>query len=421
MDKGPDPGNNGNAGLPRFHRVRRSLQGMPPIDAAAALAAEWERMALPVSGKRIAIGVGSRGITDLQAMVKRLVECVRSSGGTPFIVPAMGSHGGATGEGQLEVLESLGITEASLGCPIQATMDTVVIGYTAGGLPAHFDAFAAKAEGILLLNRVKMHTSFHGPLESGIHKMLAIGLGKEKAATLLHNRGPDGLRDDMPEVARVLLSKLPFLAGFGVVEDGTHRPVALKGLTPATADAGERELLSLSKSLAPGLPFAELDVLVVDRMGKDISGTGMDTNVIGRLRIPGKPEPASPKVKAIVVCDLTEATHGNALGMGLADFATRRLADKVDFRLTAKNVLASGFLERGRVPLVLGDEAEALRAAIDHVFRDHPEGKPGARIVRIASTLDLQEFKVSENLVAEARALPGYLGDEGPFDFGDPR
>jgi hypothetical protein len=262
-----------------------------------------------------------------------------------------------------------------------------------------------------------MHTSFHGPLESGLHKMLAIGMGKERAATLLHSRGPDGLRDDMPEVARVLLSKVPFLAGFGVVEDGTHRPVALRGLNAAELEAGERGLLDLAKSLAPALPFPELDVLIVDRMGKDISGTGMDTNVIGRLRIPGKPEPASPRVKAIVACALTEATHGNALGMGLADFATRALADQVDFRLTAKNVLASGFLERGRLPLVLPDAAEALRAAIAHVYRDRPEAKAGASVVRIGSTLELEEFSVSENLIAAARKLPGYLGDSGPFPF----
>lgn len=412
-------------GLPLFHRVRRSLSTLTPIDPAAAIDSEWARLgldavlaALPGPSPRVALGVGSRGITGLPAMVRRIVERIRAAGASPFIIPAMGSHGGATPAGQLEVLEALGITEAAMGCPLEATMETVVLGHTAGGLPAHFDAFAARAAGVMLVNRVKMHTSFHGPLESGIHKMLAIGLGKEKAATLLHSRGPDGLRDDMPEVARVLLAKVPFLAGFGVVEDGTHRPVALRGLSAAEAEAGERELLKLAYSLAPSLPFEDLDVLVVDRMGKDISGTGMDTNVIGRLRIPGKPEPASPRVKAIVACDLTDATHGNALGMGLADFTTRALAAKVDFGLTAKNVLASGFIERGRLPLVLADAAEALRAAIDHVFRDRPEGKPGARIVRIASTLDLQEFRVSENLIGDARRLPGYLGDEGPMAFG---
>ncbi|MDQ3001104.1 MAG: DUF2088 domain-containing protein [Fibrobacterota bacterium] len=412
-------------GLPLFHRIKRTLQGLPPIAVGAAIDSEWDRLSLDAAVapgpdgtvKRIGIGVGSRGITDLAPMVQRIVERAKAAGSAPFIVPAMGSHGGATSEGQLEVLESLGITEASMGCPLEATMDTVVLGATAGGLPAHFDAIAAKADGVILVNRIKMHTSFHGPLESGLHKMLAIGMGKEKAATQLHSRGPDGLRDDMPQVARVLLGKVPFLAGFGVVEDGTHRPVALKGLAAAELETGEQELLKLAKSLAPGLPFSEIDVLVVDLVGKDISGTGMDTNVIGRLRIPGKPEPDSPRVKAIVVCDLTATTHGNALGMGLADFATRALVDKVDFRLTAKNVLASGFIERGRVPLVLADGAEALRAAIDHVFRDHPAGKPDARVVRIRSTLDLQEFWVSENLAAAARKLAGYLEDSGPEPF----
>jgi hypothetical protein len=415
-------------GLPLFYRVKRSLQGRPPIDPAVAIDAEWARLGLDavLAGRaaalgrppQVVLGVGSRGITELPRMVRRIVERLRAAGAEPFLAPAMGSHGGATPEGQIEVLASLGVTPEAMGCPLKATMDTVVVGHTPGGLPAHFDAYAAAADGVMLVNRIKVHTSFHGPLESGLHKMLAIGLGKEKAATLLHSRGPDGLRDDMPEVARALLAKVPFLAGFGVVEDGTHRPVALRGLAAAELEAGERELLDLARSLAPALPFADLDVLVVDRMGKDVSGTGMDTNVIGRLRIPGKPEPASPRIRAIVACDLTEATHGNALGMGLADFTTRALAGKVDFRLTAKNVLASGFIERGRLPLVLDDAAEALRAALAHVFRDRPQERDGARVVGIGSTLELEEFRVSESLIAEARKLPGYLEDAGPEPFG---
>lgn len=416
------------SGLPLFYRVKRSLQGRPPIDPAAAIDADWDRLGLDaILAERatalgrppvVALGVGSRGITGLPPMVRRIVDRLKAAGAAPFLAPAMGSHGGATPEGQIEVLASLGITEAAMGCPLRATMDTVVQGHTAGGLPAHFDAFAAAADGIMLMNRIKMHTSFHGHLESGLHKMLAIGMGKEKAATLLHSRGPDGLRDDMPQVARVLLAKVPFLAGFGVVEDGTHRPVALRGLSAPELEAGERDLLDLARSLAPALPFAELDVLVVDRIGKDISGTGMDTNVIGRLRIPGQPEPATPRIRAIIACDLTEATHGNALGMGLADFTTRALADKVDFRLTAKNVLASGFLERGRLPLVLDDAAEALRAALAHAFRDRPQDRAGARVVGIRSTLELEEFTVSENLIADARKLPGYVEDSGPAAFG---
>jgi hypothetical protein len=247
--------------------------------------------------------------------------------------------------------------------------------------------------------------------------MLAIGLGKEKAATLLHARGPDSLRDDMPEVARALLRMAKVLAGFGVVEDGHHRIVAARGLAPAEMEAGERELLEISRALSPGLPFGEVDVLVVDEMGKDISGTGMDTNVIGRLRIAGRPEPDSPRVKALVALDLTEATHGNALGIGLADFTVRALLDKVDWRLTAANVLASGFLERGKVPLVLPDPAEALAAAIGHVHRGDPEGWRKARVLRIRNTLALEEFRVSESLLEEARAMPGFLEATGPETF----
>ncbi len=415
-------------GLPLFYRVTRSLSGLSPIDIESAIDSEWIRLGLDAAmtqdgngsnrkAKRIAIGVGSRGIQELERMVRRLVQRVQAAGGLPFIVPAMGSHGGATAKGQLEVLASLGITEASMGCLIEATMDTVLLGKTVGGLSVFFDAIAAKADGILILNRVKMHTSFHGDLESGLHKMLAIGMGKEKAATLLHSRGPDGLRDDMPEVAKFLLTQVPFLGGFGVVEDGTHRPVALRGLSAGELEMGERELLTLSKSLAPGLPFPQVDVLVVDRMGKDISGTGMDTNVIGRLKIPGHAEPVTPQVNTIVILDLTDQTHGNALGMGLADMTIKKFADKVDFNLTGKNVLASGFLERGRMPLVLDDAKAALEAALSHVFRDHPEKRAGARVLRISSTLELETFWVSENWIEEARKLPGYLEDSGPEPF----
>ena len=409
--------------LPDFVRIKRSLAGSPvPLDVEAVIDAEWGRLGLDGkiaaaggdAGKRIAIGVGSRGIRELPRMVRRLVERTRGAGGDPFIVPAMGSHGGATAKGQVEVLASLGVTEAAMGCPLEATMDTVILGETPGGLPAHFDRIAAAADGVIILNRVKMHTSFHGALESGLHKMLAIGLGKEKAATLLHSHGPEGLRDGMPEVARVLLGKVNFLAGFGVVEDGYHRPAALRGLSAEELYQGERELLDLARGLAPSLPLREVDVLLVDAIGKDISGTGMDTNVIGRLRIPGHPDPQWPKVKAIVALDLTEATHGNALGIGLADFTVERLVEKVDWKLTAKNVLASGNLERGRVPLALPDGKEALETAIAHVFRERPGEAGSARVLRIKNTLELEEFWVSENLAGEMRALPGLLEISGP-------
>jgi hypothetical protein len=404
---------------PQFWKVKRTLPGPDPIDAPAAIAAEWDRLGLDglVAGKSIALGLGSRGISDLVPMARTLVDRVKAAGGEPFIVPAMGSHGGATAEGQVEVLAGLGVTEAGMGCPIRASMDTVELGTTAGGLPARLDRLAAEAGGILFLNRVKRHTSFHGPLESGLHKMLAIGMGKERAATLLHARGPDGLRDDMPEVARVLLRKARVLAGFGVVEDGHHRIVAARGLAPAEMEAGEMELLELSRALSPGLPFQDVDVLVVDEMGKDISGTGMDTNVIGRLRIAGRPEPESPRVKALVVLDLTAATHGNALGIGLADFTVRALLDKVDWRLTAANVLASGFLERGKVPLVMPGPAEALAAAVGHLFRGDPDAWRKARVLRIRNTLELEEFRVSEALLEEARAMPGFVEATGPENF----
>jgi len=416
--------------LPLFYQVKRSLGGGPAIDVAASIDSEWDRLQMDEvqifklgretnCKPRIALGVGSRGIARLPVMVKKIVDRIKQAGGEPFIVPAMGSHGGATAEGQREVLKSLGITDVTMGCSLEATMDTVLIGNTEDGLPAYLDAIAAKADGIMLINRIKMHTSFHGALESGLHKMLAIGLGKEKAATLLHARGPDGLRDDMPKVAKFLLTQVPFLAGFGVVEDGSHHSVLLRAFTPQDIERGEQELLKYSKSLAPTLPFIAFDILVVDQMGKDISGTGMDTNIIGRLRIQGKPEPTSPKIKAIVVLDLTEGTHGNALGMGLADFTTQTLADKVDMPLTQKNVMASGFLERGKLPTVLPNAHEALQAAMDFIKEkfDAEKNQNELRILRLHNTLELETFWVSENLIEEARGLAGYLEDSGPFAF----
>jgi len=409
--------------LPRFGYFRRSLQTLPSLDPEKALRQEWRKLsqdsagaASPpelgsLHGKRVALGIGSRGIQNLVLLTRTLVALLREAGAEPFIVPAMGSHGGATAAGQLEVLRDLGITEATAGCPLRATMETVVLGHTAEGLPVHLDTFAADADGIMILNRIKPHTSFTGELESGLHKMLAIGLGKEKAASLLHAGGSRSLREDMPKVARVLLEKSRFLAGFGIVEDAAQNLVALRGLGKRGMEAGEKELLTLARSLMPSLPLPEWDVLVVDEMGKDISGTGMDTHVIGRLRLRGEPEPVTPRIGALAVLRLTAASHGNALGIGLADFTTAEMLGALDFEKTRRNVLTTGNIERGRIPIVCADAAEAVREALHFALRS-PE-KPDARgpqdagILRIRNTLRLQEFFVSEGRCEAVQAVPG--------------
>jgi hypothetical protein len=402
--------------LPLLATVRRSLPAGEPVNVDAALESQWARLKLAeqVAGKRIAIGIGSRGVAAIPAIARRLVALVRASGGDPFIVPAMGSHGGATPEGQVEVLAGLGVTEASAGCPIRATMETVILGETADGFPLHFDRNAAEADGLIIANRVKIHTDFHGPHESGLLKMLAIGLGKENGAARIHSFGVHGLRSIMPEVAKALLPKINLIAGVGTVEDGYHRPVRLELLRPAELVAGEQRLLAEARRLMPRLPVDDIDVLIVDLMGKDISGAGMDTNVIGRWRIAGEPEPEAPRVKALVVLDLTEASHGNATGIGLADFTTRRLLDKIDFPIFTKNVFTSGFPLRGYIPLVYDTDAAAIDAALTSVFRANPAGRADARVVRIRSTLDLEEVQVSPNLLDEVRAAPGFIAADEP-------
>jgi hypothetical protein len=402
--------------LPLVCPVRRKLPSGDVVDLPARIAQEWARIGLAgqVRGKRIAIGIGSRGVAGIDVIARELVSQVRHGGGDPFIVPAMGSHGGATPEGQRDVLRSLGVTEARVGCPILATMDAVQLGATTHGLPVYFDRYAAEADGIIIVNRVKMHTDFHAPTESGLLKMLAIGLGKERGAALVHSFGLRGIRDLRLEVASVVLEKISLLAGIATVEDGYHRPIRLEAFRSYELIDGEQRLMELARQLAPRLPVDDIDVLVIDEIGKDVSGSGMDTNIIGRLRIEGAPEPESPRVKAIVVLDLTDASHGNALGIGLADFTTRRLLDKIDFKLTAKNVFTSGFLERGKVPLVYETDAEAIDAALTHVCRANPQNRANARVVRIRNTLELEQVFVSPNLLDEIRADASFISVEKP-------
>ncbi len=402
--------------LPRMCRIRQRLPSDTPVSIQAKLHSEWQRLGLEsqVRDKRIAIGVGSRGLAALAEIVRTVVSLVIEGGGEPFIVPAMGSHGGATASGQVDVLNSLGVSEDAVGCPIRASMETVSVGELANGVAIHVDRYAYEADGLLIINRVKPHTDFHGAHESGLLKMLAIGLGKEQGAQTLHNYGIYGIRDLMPQVALTTMQAVNLLAGIATVEDGYHQVVRLEMLPPNDLVSGEQRLLDTARQLMPRLPFDDIDVLIVDWIGKEISGTGMDTNIIGRLRIPGESEPVSPRVKALVVLDVTAESHGNALGVGLADFTTRRLFEKIDFPLMTKNVITSGFLERGRIPLIFDTDAEAIDAALEHVFRSESHRRFDARVVRIRSTLELENILVSENLVSEAAQSPAFVEAEMP-------
>lgn len=389
--------------IPQLYPIKQTLPKGNILDIDAHLEQEWERLSLAeqVKGKRIALGFGSRGVAKIDVIAKKLVALVKASGGDPFIVPAMGSHGGAVPEGQIEVLSGLGITEASVGCPIHATMEVVDMGMTSVGLPALLDKNVAEADGLILTNRVKVHTDFHGPHESGIMKMMAIGLGKETGANAIHRHGTKGLREYMPVIAKHLVESVNWIAGFATVEDGYHNPVIIEGLTADNLIEGEQRLLQKSRDLMPQIPVDEIDVLIIDEIGKDISGAGLDTNIIGRWLIEGEPEPERPNIKRIIILDLTPASHGNATAYGLADFMSKRLFDKIDFPITTKNIFTSGFLQRGYMPMVFETDEETIQSAIFDVYRSHIDDHHQARVVRIKNTLELEDLWVSKNIADE--------------------
>ncbi|MYE27877.1 MAG: DUF2088 domain-containing protein [Chloroflexi bacterium] len=392
-----------NVKIPTLYPVKQALPKGDPVDIDRTLESDWERLGLAdqVRGKRIALGFGSRGVASIDLIAKKLVALVKASGGQPFIVPAMGSHGGATPAGQIEVLDGLGISEDTMGCPIHATMEVVNTGLTSTGLPAYIDKNVYEADGLIITNRAKVHTDFHGPHESGLLKMLAIGLGKETGARTIHQQATVGLRDYMPVIAQRLIENINFVAGFGVVEDGYHAVAHLEGFTADTVVAGDQRLLQQSRELMPRLPVEDIDVLIVDEMGKNISGAGMDTNIIGRWMVEGELEPTSPRIRRIVVLDLTPESHGNATTYGFADFMSKTLFDKIDFQKTMKNMFTSGSLKRCRMPLFFETDEETIRAAVYDAFRSDPSQCPNARVMRIKNTLEIESLWVSANILAE--------------------
>jgi hypothetical protein len=349
-------------------------------------------------GDPIAVAVGSRGIKDLALIVRGIVTAVASRGGRPFIVPAMGSHGGATAEGQEAVLASYGITEEGVGAPVRSSMEVVQLPQGDCPCPVFMDRLANEAAGTIVVNRIKPHTDFHGPTESGLVKLITIGLGKHRQALEVHRAGVRGLREYIPACARRILVESNILLGVGIVENALHQTHMVRAIPAERIFAEEQRLLPTARELMGRLPAEELDILVVDVFGKDVSGTGMDTNVIGRMRIAGEPEPDSPRITAIVLTDLTDASHGNALGMGLADFITRRVYEKIDFSSTVENAVTGTFIERAKMPLVADTERAAIEQAMKLCRFREPEN---LRVLRIRSTLEIEYFYVSLPLWAE--------------------
>jgi hypothetical protein len=347
----------------------------------------------------IAITVGSRGITNRVLIVKTVVEFIKQMGARPFIIGAMGSHGGGTPEGQMDVIKSLGFTEEKLGCPIVTSSTVVEVGQTDNDLIVYCDEHAWAADGIIVMNRIKPHTSFRGPNESGLLKMITVGLGKAKGAAQLHRQGPAKMSETIRAVGGAFLKTGKVIAGIGIVENSFDETAKLEVLLPEEIIPKEQELLVIAKDYLPRLPVENLDLLVVKRMGKNFSGTGMDTNVIGRTRIFGVSEPESPRIARIAVLDLDDASHGNATGIGLADFTTERLYRKIDKQATYLNCLTSTYVQRAMIPIVLETDREAILAAIQSLALEDVDQ---LRIAVIDNTLDLETLYLSETVFREA-------------------
>ncbi|MBA2443262.1 MAG: DUF2088 domain-containing protein [Rubrobacter sp.] len=390
--------------FPKVVKVRQSFPRERVEDVGEALKEECgkpEISARVEPGMEVAITAGSRGIANIAVVLRSLVEELKEKGARPFIVPAMGSHGGATAEGQVQVLQSLGVTEEFCGAPVRSSMEVVRLGETGLGVPVFMDRLASEADGVVVVGRIKLHTDFRAEIESGLLKMASIGLGKHEEALALHAYGVRGISGYMVEVGEEVLRSGRVLFGVGLVENAYEETAKVEAIPPDQIPQREKELLRESAALMPKLPVSDTDILFVDELGKNFSGTGMDTNTIGRFRILGVEEPESPRAKYLVVGDLTEESHGNALGVGLADFATRRLYDKVDLGVMNQNVLTSTFVERGKIPLVLHNDREALEAAVRCNWGVAPEE---TRFVRIPNTLHLRHVYLSENLLDEALA-----------------
>jgi hypothetical protein len=387
--------------LPRMIRVRQRFDSPVIDDVDAAVRAAMAPVQVLPGKQSYALAVGSRGIAQLPTVVRALVAALKEKGGDVLIVPAMGSHGGATAEGQRDVLARLGVDEQTVGAPVRATMEAIRIGQ-ALGVDVFMDVRAMCSHWIIPIARVKPHTGFRGPVESGICKMLAIGLGKHIGCTQIHRQGYERFPALIPAAAQVALDtgKIPF--ALALIENAREQLAHIELVPGPSVMTREPELLNIARGLMPRLLMPEIDVLVVEEIGKDISGVGMDSNVTGR----GLSGPlggfTGPKITRIVALNLTTKTHGNAVGVGQADIITQKLYDAIDRTVTYTNALTSGSLANGKIPVVLPTEEQAIMAAASCVPGVRAED---ARIVRIKNTLQLEELHVSENMVEMLRGI----------------
>ena len=407
--------------LPKMRMIRQSANIPPAVDVLSEINREWRRIKdrLPVtSGASVAICVGSRGIANLTLVVGAVAALLKTFGYRPFVTTAMGSHGGATAGGQIELLRARGISEDTVGVPVRATMDVVFMGEVKG-IPLFLDRFAHEADGIVLINRVKPHTSFIGPTESGLIKMMSIGLGNQVGAEHYHRLSVVRSQYEIISAAgKELINKSSMLFGVGLFENQRHETAALKMALAHEIETVEADLLKRARNCLATLPVDEMDLLIIDEMGKEISGGGIDPNVTGREVIAYAAKRSRPKITRIFVRDLTNASEGSAIGIGRADFTTRRLVDKIDFQSTAINCLTACAPEAGKIPLTYPDDRSAIEAALMTL---RPGKIEAFRIVQIKNTLALMTMFVSNACLPELIGNPEISVDQDDLEleFGD--
>ncbi|MCX8584258.1 MULTISPECIES: lactate racemase domain-containing protein [unclassified Gilliamella] len=392
--------------LPRMVRIRQRFESPAEIqDIDEKIHIEFSKPEIKNTIKKdmvIAVGLGSRGVAKIDLIARAVINELKALGAKPYGVPAMGSHGGATAEGQIHVLEKLGMTEEFLGCEIRSSMETVKVGELPNGLEVLMDKNAMQADGIICINRIKAHNAFTAPIESGIIKMLSIGFAKQKGADSCHTYGFGCMAQNIVNMARIKVANTPFLFGIGTIENAFDQVVDIEAIPANKLEEREKALLAKSKTYFPKVMFDNVDICIVDLMGKIYSGGGMDCHVTGRACTPFMQPIASIRPDRIVVLDLHEKSGGNATGMGFADFSTKRLLDKVDFPETYPNVLTSRLSQDGYVPVILANDKQAIQAAVKTCII--LDGRKEARIIRIANTLHIDELYISENMLEDAKA-----------------
>ena len=401
--------------LPTMVKIRQTFNADEILDVSAALSAalvESGQLAQIRPGMNIAIAAGSRGVAQIATLVRTTVAEVKKLGANPFVVPAMGSHGGATGAGQAEVLAHLGITEEYVGCPIVSSMEVVEISRLPNGMPVYIDKNAYQADGIIVINRIKPHTAFRGPNESGLVKMITIGLGKQKGAESCHAYGFKYMHDLIPAMAKEMLQLAPIMFGIATVENAYDHVAKIVVAGAAELIETDRQLLIEAKAAMPRIEFSPIDVLVIDEIGKDVSGDGMDPNITGRYPTPYPT--GGPEVSKMVVLDLTEKTGGNANGVGTADFTTKRLVNKTDFQALYANGITSTVVRPNAIPMTLDCDLDAIRAAVK---TSNALDLSKIRLVRIKNTLQLGEIMISEAMLPDALSLANVAVCSEPFEM----